>query len=79
MVSNLSAKHHNNRHLKTHSLVQSLVAGIPKEDLQPDRHWLNPWPQGPVDDGTDDDNIILPDKEKKKDDDENIKFRFVGR
>ena len=58
------AKQHRHHRL-VHSLIQSSVEGIDKKDLQPDRHWHFPWPQG-IDDGTDDDKIMLPGKKPKE-------------
>ena len=62
--SETNAKQHRHHRL-VHSLVQSGVEGIDKKELQPDRHWNLPWPQG-IDDGTDDDNIIYPPKKAKE-------------
>ena len=49
--------------------VISFAQGIDKKDLQPDRHWTKPWPQG-IDNGEDDEKILnwAPEKapEKKK-------------
>ena len=38
------------------SLVQA--RGIDKKELQPDRHWTKPWPQGPTDNGEDDEKVL---------------------
>ena len=36
----------------------SVAQGVPKENLQPPRHWAKSWPQGHVDDGTDDEKVM---------------------
>ena len=44
------------------------MRGIDEKELQPVRHWAKPWPQGVVDDGTDDDEVSLLKKEKPEPD-----------
>ena len=50
------ARHHHHHH--DYGYLQSEVMGIDKKTLQPDQHWRGSWPQGPVDDSTDDDKIL---------------------
>ena len=35
-----------------------MARGVDEDDLQPDQHWRVPWPQGAVDDSTDDEKIM---------------------
>ena len=35
-----------------------MARGIDEKELQPDQHWRVNWPQGAVDDSTDDDKIM---------------------
>lgn len=52
----VDARHHKHHH-KDHGLIQQRVQGIDTKELQPNRHWNYPWPQG-TDDSTDDDKIL---------------------
>ena len=53
----VDAKHHHH-HLKHHGFIQQQVMGVDPKELQPDRHWNLPWPNGAVDDSTDDDKVM---------------------
>ena len=36
----------------------SFAQGVPVKDMQPPRHWSKQWPQGHIDDGTNDDTVL---------------------
>ena len=69
-------KHHNKHHHRHASFVQQMLHGIDKSELQPDRHWTQPWPQG-IDDGTNDD-FVLPADEKKEEPEKPLRFINKG-
>lgn len=54
LIAGVEARHHLHRN---YGLIQTKVRGVDKETLQPDRHWLKPWPQG-IDNSEDDDKIM---------------------
>ena len=43
-----------------------MARGVDEDDLQPDQHWRVRWPQGAVDDSTDDEKIMNWMREKKE-------------
>ena len=54
------------------------IHGIDKKELQPDRHWTKPWPQG-IDDGQDDDKVLhlSPEELKEREKEEKPKYMVV--
>ena len=38
--------------------ANSFAQGVPVKDMQPPRHWSKQWPQGHVDDGSNDEDVL---------------------
>merc|ERR1719498_537342 len=60
----VSARHHH--HHRDVGLIQQRVQGIDEKIMHPYRSYTNPWPQGPVDDSTNDDLVIHLAKKKEE-------------
>ena len=52
------------------------IQGVDKKDLQPDRHWTKPWPQG-IDDGEEDDKVLHLSPEQMKEKEAEIKPKYL--
>ena len=51
-------RHHHGHHNHVHDLVQAQSFGIDKDDLMKGAHWRKPYPEGAIDDSTDDDTVL---------------------
>ena len=58
LVAVVSGHRHHPHHTHLHDLVQSQAFGIDKDDLMSGAHWRKSYPEGIVDDSTDDDTIL---------------------
>ena len=57
-VDAVSLERHHHHHYPGVRFIQTGSQGIPAGDLQAGALWRNAWPQGAIDDSTDDDKIM---------------------
>ena len=59
-----------------HGDALKMIKGIDKKELQPDRHWTKPWPQG-IDDGEEDDKVLHMNREEREEKEKELKPRYL--